>query len=72
MASETERLARHIVQSLYDATDGRPQQWRGLAGFSDTRETSDAVSLAVERGWLLLEGGHSVCLTDAGRELAKP
>lgn len=27
--------------------------------------------LAVDRGWLLVEGGHSVCLTDEGRRLAQ-
>ena len=69
MPSETEKLARHIVASLYDATDGRPQQWRSLAGISETVATKAAVQLAVDRGWLLIEGGHSVCLTDAGRRL---
>jgi len=70
MASETETLARHIVSTLYNATDGRPQQWRSLAGISATRETEAAVKLAVDRGWLLVERGHSVCLTDEGRRIA--
>ena len=67
MPSEMERLARHIVASLYNATDGQPQQWRSLAGISETAETKATVQLAVDRGWLLIEGGHSICLTDAGR-----
>lgn len=70
MPSQTESLARHIMRSLYDATDGRPQQWRSLAGISETSEAEAAVQLAVERGWLLVERGHSVCLTDEGRRIA--
>ena len=67
MPSKPEALALHIMRSLYDATGGRPMQWRSLAGISDGGETQEAVQLAVDRGWLLVEGGHSVCLTDEGR-----
>ena len=72
MPSEVEKLARHIVASLYATTGGRPQQWRSLAGISETAEAKAAVQLAVDRGWLLIEGGHSICLTDAGRRHVKP
>jgi len=30
-----------------------------------------AVQLVAEKGWGLIEGGHSVCLTDEGRKLIK-
>lgn len=70
MPSEVEKIARHIVHSLYVTTGGRPQQWRSLAGISETRETEAAVQLAVDRGWLLIERGHSICLTDEGRRIA--
>lgn len=70
MPSESEKLARHIVISLYNATGGRPQQWRALAGISETAETKAAVQMAVDRGWLLIERGHSICLTDEGRRIA--
>lgn len=69
MPSKPEALALHIMRALYDATAGRPMQWRSLAGISDVAETREAVQLAVTRGWLLVEGGHSVCLTDEGRQL---
>lgn len=72
MPSEVEKLARHIVNSLYETTEGRPQQWRSLVGISETAEAKAAVQLAVDRGWLLIEGGHSICLTDAGRRYVKP
>ena len=69
MSSETETLARHLVRALYNATEGRPMQWRMLAGLDGV--TADAIEFAVARGWLLIERGHSVCLTDAGRRLAE-
>jgi hypothetical protein len=30
-----------------------------------------ALALAVERGWIAVEGGHSVCLTDEGRNVVR-
>ena len=71
MPSKPESLALHIMRALYDSTGGRPMQWRSLAGISDGGETQDAVQLAVDRGWLLVEGRHSVCLTDAGRQVLR-
>jgi len=67
MPSKPEALALHIMRALYDATGGRPMQWRSLAGISDVADTREAVQLAVDRGWLQVEGGHSVCLSDEGR-----
>jgi hypothetical protein len=71
MASETESLAVQLVRALYDATDGRPMQWRSLEGL-DLPESAAAVRYAVTRGWLLVQGEHSVCLTDAGRRIVTP
>jgi len=71
MPSKPEALALHIMRTLYDATAGRPMQWRSLAGISDVAETVEAVQLAVDRGWLLVEGGYSVCLTDEGRRVCQ-
>lgn len=71
MPSKPEALALHLMRALYDTTGGRPMQWRSLAGISDAPETREAVQLAVDRGWLLVEGGHSVCLTDQGRQVLR-
>ena len=71
VATEIEMTALHLVRALYHATDGRPQQWRMLAGFADIAEAKEAVQHAVDQGWMLVEGGHSVCLTDAGRRVAE-
>jgi len=49
------------------ATDGRPQQWRMLEELDGA--TTDAIVFAVARGWMIVEAGHSICLTDAGRRL---
>ena len=60
----TEELARHILKRLYEVADGRSYQWRTIM----TNETSEsAVELAVERGWLLVDGEGGACLTEAGR-----
>ena len=71
MATSIDTLARHIVRMLHAATDGRPQAWRSLAGISSVPATETAVVHAVRQGWLLLERGHSICLTDAGRRLVE-
>lgn len=65
---KTEPEILRVLQAVWRATDGRPQAWRGLeqVGLS---ENSIGVQHAVARGLLLIEGGHSVCLTDAGRGL---
>ena len=71
MPSETESLALSLVRAVYNATDGSPMIWRSLEGL-DAPESADALRYAVSRGWLLMQGGHSVCLTDAGRRLVTP
>jgi hypothetical protein len=71
MASKAKKLTLHIMRTLYVSTGGRPQQWRSLAGLSDGGETQEAVQLAVDHGWLLIEDGHSICLTDAGRQVLR-
>ena len=50
MPSKTESLALHIMRALYDATAGRPLQWRSLAGISDVAETREAVDRS-DRAW---------------------
>ena len=70
MTPEVEALALHLLRALYDATGGRPQQWRSLAGLWKGTESDAAVQLAIDKGWLLLEDGHSICLTDEGRRKA--
>lgn len=59
---------QRVLQAVWRATDGRPQAWRGLdrLGLS---ENSVGVRRAVIDGLLLIEGGHSVCLTDEGRRV---
>jgi hypothetical protein len=61
MRPTTEELARHILRRLYEATDGRPMEWRKLVTNADA-----AVELAVDFGWLLADGDKGVCLTAEG------
>jgi hypothetical protein len=69
MSSETETLALHLVCALYDSTDGLPQQWCMLEDLD--RATTDAIEFAAARGWEIVQGSHSICLTDAGRRLVE-
>jgi hypothetical protein len=64
---ETQALAQRIVHAVYITTDGQPAQWRMLSGFRGV--TEEAVMYAVGRGWIELEGNHSIRLTDKGRGL---
>jgi hypothetical protein len=70
MPSETEFLALHLIRGLYDATDGPLVQWRALDDL-DVPQSVEAVRYATNRGWILVESGNSVCLTDAGWRLTE-
>ena len=69
MASETESLAVQLVRALSDAPDGRPMQWRKIEHLDGA--TADAIEFAAARGWVQVEGGHSIALTEAGRQLVR-
>ena len=45
--NDTETLALHLVHSLYDSTDGLPQQWRMLEELEAA--TMDAIMYAITR-----------------------
>jgi hypothetical protein len=70
MARKSKALALHLLRTVYNATD-RPMQWRSIEGL-DAPESTEALRYAVEKGWILLRNGHSVCLTKAGRRLIGP
>ena len=69
MPRETESLAVQLVRVLYGATNGNPIQWRKIEQLDGA--TADAVEFAAARGWIQVEGAHSIALTEAGRNLAK-
>jgi hypothetical protein len=69
MPSETEALALYLVRALHDAQDGLPQEWRMLEELDGA--TTDAIEFAIARGWVVVQAGHSICLTDAGRRLVE-
>jgi hypothetical protein len=68
MVDQSERFARLLVRALYHATDGERRWWVLPTKLNDL--TKEAIAVAVDRG-LMLDRGDSVCLTDAGRDLAK-
>ena len=62
-------LARHITKAAYESADGQPRRWRLLSSIAGA--TASAVLYAEEQGWIELEGAHSACLTEEGRELIR-
>jgi hypothetical protein len=64
-----EELAMLLLKKIYETTDGKPMEWRMVAANNGTARA--AIELAVDRGWLLVEGGNIVCLTDEGRNVVK-
>ena len=70
MTRKTETLAIHLIRGLYDAAEGRPTQWRSLDDL-DVPQSVEAVRYATARGWILVENGNNVCLTDAGWRLTE-
>ena len=75
MANDLDALAIRFCKALAADTGTRPMQWRSIvpigirARIRDEKERSAVVAHAVAAGWLEVEGGHSVMLTDAGRRL---
>jgi hypothetical protein len=67
MSSETETVALHLVRVLFNSTGGLPHEWRMLEELDGA--TTDAIEFAAERGWVTIQGSHSICLTEAGRHL---
>ena len=71
---KTADRARRFCSALGDLTDRRPQRWRMIDSVAKRLGVSwdEAEAAAIEaeaKGWLTMEGRHSVCLTEAGRQL---
>lgn len=72
------KFARILREDVRAITRGQPMRWVMVheLGLRHPQLSDDALAaalaLAVDRSWLLVEGGHSVCLTDDGRRLASP
>jgi hypothetical protein len=69
-------MARRLLVAAQKATAHKnPGSWVMTYDVADSlglNDVGDAVRLAAANGWLEVEGGHSVRLTDAGRRLAAP
>lgn len=61
--------ADRLVRALFRLTEGQPGQWRMIASLGKVG-TAGAVDTAMWAGWIDIEGGHSVRLTDTGRQRA--
>ena len=73
---QADRMARRLLVADQSATAHKnPGSWVMTYDVADSlglNDVDDAVRLAAANGWLEVEGGHSVRLTDAGRRLATP
>lgn len=78
MPTATAAMARRIVRTMQTYTGSMPQQWVPVATIARLVTVSDddfpqaTMQVGIDQGWLLVEGGHSICLTDAGRRLLTP
>jgi hypothetical protein len=66
--TKVDKDARKLVKALYRVTGGGSLKWRMLVGLSAKQA---AVDYAVERGWILVEDGHNVCLTVKGARVVR-
>lgn len=72
MPTPAAALARRIVKAMQTCTSRTPQQWVPLETIAQIVMVSDAAFLiealqvAVDRDWLVIEDSHGLCLTDAG------
>ncbi|GEP62072.1 hypothetical protein [Reyranella soli] len=70
-------LARRLVRDMMIYTRGVKMRWVPLETVArrlvlkDANATSAALALAESEGWLTVKDGESLCLTDAGRQMAK-
>ena len=74
MTGNLTALATRLCRALKDDTAGRPMQWRAIDKLAPRCRlpravAAEAATFAEQQGWLTIEGGHSVCLTEAGRRL---
>lgn len=72
-----ENLSRRIVRDVYASTAGKLMQWVPVESITRRMALSDevmvgqAIELARRKGWLDFAGGHSICLTEEGRRMAR-
>ena len=76
-AQRPEVIARRVVRDVMIYTRGVKMRWVPLEtverrlSLADGRATRAALALAEKAGWLTVKDGESLCLTDAGRQLAQ-
>jgi hypothetical protein len=75
MASDLDARTRRFCKALGDETGRRPMQWRSIlmigvrCRIRAPKELERIVAHGVKAGWLVMQDGRRVALTDAGRIL---
>jgi hypothetical protein len=62
--------AERLIRALYKLAEGQPGHWRMITSLGSAG-TVGAIDTAMRAGWVEIEGGHSIRLTDAGRRKVK-
>lgn len=71
-----DQLARRLILDMMIYTRGIKMRWVPLETMArrlmlkDMSAASAALTLAETKGWLTVKDGASLCLTDAGRQMA--
>ncbi len=71
-----DQIARCVLRDIMIYTRGIKMRWVPLETvarrleLNDTGATQAALMLAETAGWLTVKDGESLCLTDAGRQIA--
>lgn len=72
---DLDSLARRFVNALAVDTGNRPMQWREVGSIATRArlgaDAEKAVAHAKALGWVEVVDGHSVQLTDTGRQVAR-
>ena len=75
MLRKTETQAIRLIRGLYDAAEGRPNQWHSIHDLDlhdlNVPQAAESVRYASSRGWIRVERGNNLGLTDAGWRLAE-
>jgi hypothetical protein len=58
------RQALYLLAAPYNATGGQPHERHMVVELDGM--TAEAIVFAIAQGWVIVEAGHSICLTDAG------
>jgi hypothetical protein len=61
--------ALYLLHALYNGTGGQPHERHMVVALDGM--TAEAIVFAIAQGWVIVEAGQAICLTDAGPGLVE-